>query len=171
MSNTLVTSSIVAREALPILKNMLSFSQNVNRDFQGRIHEQHGPRLRARPDHQHQEAAALHVPRRPRRRAAGDGRNDGAADALAGRLRHHFHQFEKTLSVGKLEDKMQAAIAAGRERDRPSGPRSRALLDLQHAEQRRARCRPRRRSRWRSDGVNQRLDEMAAPRDKRRRSS
>ena len=34
MSNTLVTCSIVARESLAILKNMLTFSSAVNRDFE-----------------------------------------------------------------------------------------------------------------------------------------
>jgi P22 coat protein - gene protein 5 len=34
MANTLPNSAIVAREALPILKNMLSFAHNVNRDYQ-----------------------------------------------------------------------------------------------------------------------------------------
>src|SRR4051812_17061096 len=34
MSNTLVTSSIVAKESLAILKNMLGFAMNVNRDWE-----------------------------------------------------------------------------------------------------------------------------------------
>ena len=34
MSNTLVTCSIVARESLAILENMLSFSTMVNRDWE-----------------------------------------------------------------------------------------------------------------------------------------
>lgn len=35
MANTLATSSIVAKEALAILENMLGFSANVNRDYEG----------------------------------------------------------------------------------------------------------------------------------------
>ena len=34
MSNVLATSSIVAKEALAVLENMLGFSQNVNRDYE-----------------------------------------------------------------------------------------------------------------------------------------
>jgi len=34
MTNTLVTSSIVAKTALAILENMLSFTKNVNRDWE-----------------------------------------------------------------------------------------------------------------------------------------
>lgn len=34
MSNTLVTCSIVAKESLAILENMLGFAANVNRDWE-----------------------------------------------------------------------------------------------------------------------------------------
>ena len=42
MSNVLVTSSLVAKEALAILQNMLGFAKNVNRDFQSEFTSNQG---------------------------------------------------------------------------------------------------------------------------------
>jgi hypothetical protein len=38
MSNSLATCSILAKEALAVLENMLSFAKNVNRDWEDEVH-------------------------------------------------------------------------------------------------------------------------------------
>ncbi|CAB4168748.1 Major capsid protein Gp5 [uncultured Caudovirales phage] len=168
MSNVLATTSVVAKEAVAILENMLSFSSMVNRDWE---------------DEFTQNMARGYAPgqtiniKRPPRYTYRDGRvavpqstvqstipltlSQGGCDL-------QFTAGERTLSLDKLSEKISAAIATvaneidrrGLEMSRlvtpnvigtPGTPPSTQLAAMQAI-----------------TGLNQRLDEMAAPRDRRR---
>jgi hypothetical protein len=168
MSNTLVTCSIVARESLAILKNMLSFSANVNRDFEdeytSNMARGYAPGATInikKPPRYTYRAGRVAVPQATVETTVPVTLSQGGCDI-------NFTSIERTLSLTKLEDKIQAAIApVANEIDRqglqlahfntfntinPAGalPTTQAL----------------------ALGVitdsNARLDEMGAPRDKRR---
>jgi len=168
MANTLVTCSIVAKESLAILKNMLSFSQNVNRDweqeFTSNMSRGYAPGSTInikRPPRYTYRAGRVAVPQSTVETTVPLVLNQGGADI-------NFTSFERTLSLTKLEDKLQAAMApVANEIDRqglalahystynllnPTGalPTTSALA-IQAMTQ-----------------MGQRLDEMAAPRDRRR---
>lgn len=168
MSNVLATTSVVAKEAVAILENMLSFSSMVNRDWE---------------DEFTQNMARGYAPgqtiniKRPPRYVYRDGRvavpqstvqstipltlSQGGCDL-------QFTAGERTLSLDKLSEKISAAIATvaneidrrGLEMSRlvtpniigtPGTPPNTQLAAMQAI-----------------TGLNQRLDEMAAPRDRRR---
>jgi hypothetical protein len=168
MSNTLVTCSIVAKESLAILKNMLSFSQNVNRDweqeFTGNMSRGYAPGATInikRPPRYTYRAGRVAVPQSTVETTVPLTLNQGGCDL-------NFTSFERTLSLTKLEDKLMAAMApVANEIDRqglslarfstynvlnPTGalPTTSALA-IQAMTQ-----------------MGQRLDEMGAPRDRRR---
>jgi hypothetical protein len=168
MSNTLVTCSIVAKEALPILENMLAFSKVVNRDWED-VYTENMSRGYA-------PGATINIKKPPRYQyRAGRVANPQATVETTvpitlsqGGCDLNFTSVERTLSLTRLEDKIQAAIApVANEIDRqglqlahystfntlgtPGTPPNTQALALAAI-----------------TGVNQRLDEMAAPRDKRR---
>lgn len=168
MSNTLVTCSIIAKESLPILENMLSFSQNVNRDFESEFTSNMsrgyapGQTINIkRPPRYTYRAGRVAVPQATVETTIPLTLSQGGCDL-------NFTSLERTLSLTKLEDKLMAAMApVANEIDRqglqlahfstyntlnPTGaaPTTQALALAAVT------------------GVNQRLDEMAAPRDKRR---
>jgi hypothetical protein len=168
MSNTLVTCSIVAKEALPILENMCSFSRNVNRDwedeFKGNMSRGYAPgntiNIKKPPRYVYR-AGRVAVPQSTIETTVPVTLSQGGCDL-------NFTSNERTLSLTKLEDKIQAAVATvANEIDRqglqmarystfntlgtPGTPPNTQALALAAI-----------------TGVNQRLDEMAAPRDKRR---
>lgn len=168
MSNTLVTCSIVAKESLAILKNMLTFSNNVNRDweqeFTSNMSRGYAPGSTInikRPPRYTYRAGRVSVPQSTVETTVPLVLNQGGADI-------NFTSFERTLSLTKLEDKLQAAMApVANEIDRQglqlahystynlvndtgalpttAANAIKAMADMQ-----------------------QRLDEMAAPRDRRR---
>lgn len=168
MSNVLATTSVVAKEALAILENMLSFSSMVNRDWEDEF--------TSNMSRGYNPGQTINI-KRPPRYTYRDGRvaqpqsttestipltlSQGGCDL-------QFTGAERTLSLSKLEDKIQAAIATvANEIDRrgldmarlasnnvigtPGTAPNTQLLALQAVTQ-----------------LNQRLDEMGAPRDKRR---
>jgi hypothetical protein len=168
MSNTLVTCSIVAKEALPILENMLSFSAAVNRDWED-VYTQNMDRGYApgqtiqikKPPRYMYRAGRVAAPQATTETSVPLTVSQGGCDI-------GFTSAERTLSLTRLEDKIQAAIApVANEIDRqglqlahystfntlgtPGTPPNTQALALAAF-----------------TGVNQRLDEMAAPRDKRR---
>ncbi len=112
MSNVLVTSSLVAKEALAILQNMLGFAKNVNRDFQD---EFAGNQLRGyspgqtinikRPPRYTYRAGRVSVPQATTETTVPLTLSQGGTDL-------NFTSFERTLSVQQFEQKMQAAVAA-----------------------------------------------------------
>lgn len=168
MSNVLATTSVVAKEAVAILENMLSFSGMVNRDwedeFEGNMNRGYAP------------GQTINI-KRPPRYTYRDGRianPQGTVESTIpltlsqGGCDLQFTSSERTLSLTKLEDKLQAALATvANEIDRrgldmarlqsnnvigtPGTAPNTQLLALQAI-----------------TGLNQRLDEMGAPRDKRR---
>jgi len=168
MTNTLVTCSIVARETLAILRNMLSFSENVNRDwedeFTSNMARGYAPGQTInikRPPRYMYRAGRVAVPQATVETTIPLTLSQGGCDI-------NFTSLERTLSLTKLEDKLSAAIApVANEIDRqglavahfaafntinPAGAlpitQAAALGILTDA--------------------NRRLDEMAAPRDRRR---
>lgn len=168
MSNTLVTCSIVAKESLAILENMLSFSANVNRDYESEFSSNMdrgyapGQTINIkRPPRYTYRAGRVAVPQSTVETTVPLTLQQGGCDI-------NFTSLERTLSLTKLEDKLMAAMApVANEIDRqglqlahfntyntlnPTGalPTTQALALAA------------------ATGVNQRLDEMAAPRDKRR---
>jgi hypothetical protein len=168
MSNVLVTSSLVAKEALAILQNMLGFAKNVNRDwedeFTGNQNRGYSPGQTInikRPPRYTYRAGRVSVPQATTETTVPLTLNQGGTDLA-------FTSFERTLSVQQFEQKMQAAVAAVvNEIDRQG-------LDLA------------RRATYNAVGTvgtyptsqasalqiltqgQQKLDEMAAPRDRQR---
>lgn len=168
MSNSLVTCSIVAKESLAILENMLGFAANVNRDwedeFSGNMSRGYAPGSTInikRPPRYTYRAGRVAVPQSTTESTVPLVLSQGGTDL-------NFTSFERTLSLTKLESKLQAAMATvANEIDRqgldlartatfnalnPTGaiPNTQALALAAVTT------------------INQRLDEMGAPRDKQR---
>lgn len=168
MTNTLVTCSIVAKESLAILENMVAFAGMVNRDWED---EFTGNQSRG-----YSPGQTINIKRPPRYtyrtgRVASPQATVETTTPLTlsqGGCDLNFTSLERTLSLQKLEDKLQAALATvANEIDRQglqlarqatyntlgtpgTLPNTQALALAAIT------------------GINQRLDEMAAPRDKRR---
>lgn len=168
MSNVLATSSIVSKIALAVIKNNLAFSQNVNRDwedeFTGNMSRGYAPgatiNIRKPPRYEYR-AGRVSVPQATTESTVPLTLSQGGNDI-------QFTALERTLSLTRLEDKIMAAMApVTNEIDRqglslahystynllnPTGalPTTSALA-IQAMTQ-----------------MGQRLDEMAAPRDRRR---
>ena len=111
MSNTLVTCSIVARESLAILENMLSFSTMVNRDweaeFTGNMTRGYAPGQTInikKPPRYTYRAGRVAVPQATVESTVPLTLSQGGTDL-------NFTSIERTLSLTKLEDKLQAAMA------------------------------------------------------------
>lgn len=112
MSNVLVTSTIVAKEALAILENMLGFAKNVNRDFQrefmGNQDRGYSPGATIqikRPPRYTYRAGRIAVPQATTETSIPLTLSQGGTDI-------NFTSFERTLSVQQFEQKMQAAVTA-----------------------------------------------------------
>ena len=111
MTNTLLTCSIIAKAALPILENMLSFSKNVNRDwedeFTGNMARGYAPGQTInikRPPRYTYRAGAVAVPQSTVETSVPLTLSQGGVDL-------GFTSLEKTLSLTRMEDKVAAAIA------------------------------------------------------------
>jgi hypothetical protein len=168
MTNTLITCSIVAKEALAILENMLSFSSSVNRDwedeFTGNQARGYSPGQTInikRPPRYTYRAGRVAVPQATVETTVPLTLSQGGCDL-------NFTSLERTLSLQKLEDKLQAAMATVvNEIDRQG-------LQLAHFNTFNTLGTPGTLPNTQALalqailGANQRLDEMAAPRDKRR---
>ena len=168
MSNTLVTCSIVAKESLAILENILSFSTMVNCDweaeFSSNMSRGYAPGQTInikKPPRYTYRAGRVAVPQATVESTVPLTLSQGGADL-------NFTSIERTLSLTKLEDKLQAAMATvANEIDRQG-------LQLAHYNTFNA---------LNAAGTlpttqalalaaitdcNRRLDEMGAPRDKQR---
>ncbi len=168
MANTLVTCSIVAKESLAILKNMLTFSQAVNRDWEdeytSNMSRGYAPGTTIsikKPPRYTYRAGRVAVPQATVETTVPLTLSQGGCDI-------NFTGLERTVSLTKLEDKIQAAMApVANEIDRQGCalahystynalnttgalPTSQALALAAVTD------------------MNTRLDQMAAPRDKRR---
>lgn len=168
MSNVLATTSVVCKEALAILENMLGFSGMVNRDWE----EEYTNNM----SRGYAPGQTINI-KKPPRYTYRDGRIAAPQSTVEGTIPLtlaqggcdiQFTGNERTLSLRKLEDKITAAVAAvANEIDRrgldmarltspnaigtPGTPPNTQLAALQAI-----------------TGLNQRLDEVAAPRDGRR---
>ena len=112
MSNVLVTSSLVAKEALAILQNMLGFAKNVNRDFESEFGSNQGRGYSPgqtinikRPPRYTYRAGRVSVPQATTETSIPLTLTQGGTDLS-------FTSLERTLSVQQFEQKMQAAVAA-----------------------------------------------------------
>ena len=168
MSNTLVTTSIVAKESLAILENMLGFSANVNRDWQdefaGNMARGYAPGQTInikKPPRYTYRAGRVAVPQSTVESTIPLTLSQGGCDI-------NFTSLERTLKLSQLEKKIAAAIVPvcneidrqGLELARYSvfnalNPAKTAITTSAIAV-------------GALTGVNQRLDEMAAPRDRNR---
>ncbi len=111
MTNTLATSSIVARESLAVLENMLSFSANVNRDwqdeFQGNMSRGYAPGATInikKPPRYTYRAGRVAVPQATTETTVPLTVSQGGCDI-------NFNSIEQTLFLTKLNDKLTAAMA------------------------------------------------------------
>lgn len=168
MTNTLVTCSVVAKEALAILENMVAFAGMVNRDwedeFTGNQSRGYSPgqtiNIKKPPRYQYRSGRVA-APQATVETTVPLTLSQGGCDL-------NFTSLERTLSLQKLEDKLQAALATvANEIDRQG---------LQLARQATFNCigtpgtlpTTQALALAAITGLNQRLDEMAAPRDKQR---
>lgn len=168
MANTLVTCTIIAKEALAVLENQLAFAGMVNRDwedeFTGNQKRGYSPGVTInikKPPRYTYRAGSVAVPQSTVETTLPLTLSQGGVDI-------NFKGFERTLSIQNMENKLQAAMAEvanqidfqGLDLARTATfncigtpgtlPTTQALAMAAIA------------------GVNQRLDEMAAPRDKQR---
>ena len=111
MTNTLVTCSIVARETLPILKNMLTFAAAVNRDWQdeyaSNMSRGYAPGATInikKPPRYTYRAGRVAVPQSTVETTVPLTVSQGGCDI-------NFTSLERTLLLTKLENKITAAIA------------------------------------------------------------
>lgn len=170
MTNTAVTCSIVAKEALPILANMLSFASNVNRDFEseftGNVSRGYMPGQTInikRPPRYTYRSGRVAVPQATVETSIPLTLSQGGCDL-------NFTSLERTLSFNRLEDKIRAAMEpVANEIDRQG---------LQLAKEATFNCigtpgtlpTTQALALAAITGVNQRLDEMGAPRKDNRRA-
>ena len=168
MANSLITCSIVAKESLAILENQLTFSTMVNRDFEaeftGNMSRGYAPGATInikRPPRYTYRTGRVATPQATTESTVPITLSQGGCDL-------NFTSLERTLSLTKLEDKLAAAMAPiANEIDRqglalahfntyntlnPTGALPTTQIDAVNL----------------VTGANRRLDEMGAPRDKRR---
>lgn len=168
MSNSLATSTIVAKEALAVLKNMLGFANGVNRDFQDEFGANQsrgyspGQTINIKkPPRYTYRAGRVSVPQSTTETTIPLTLTQGGCDL-------GFSSLDMTLNVQQLERKIQAAVAVvANEIDRQGCDLARlasfnilgtpGTLPSTQALAMTA-----------ITGMNQRLDEMAAPRDRMR---
>ena len=168
MANTLATTAVVAKEALAILENMLGFSSNINTDwqdeFEGNMARGYAPGATIsikRPPRYTYRAGRVSVPQGTTETTIPLTLSQGGCDLS-------FTTQERTLSLSQVEKKLQAAVATvANEIDRQglfmayqstfnalnttgAVPNTQALALAAVT------------------GLNQRMDEMGAPRDRQR---
>lgn len=111
MSNVLATNSIIAKTSLAVLKNMLTFSANVNRDWEDTFTENMGRGYAPgqtiqikKPPRYTYRAGRIAAPQATIESTLPLTLSQGGCDL-------QFTSAERTLSLTKLEDKIAAAIA------------------------------------------------------------
>jgi hypothetical protein len=111
MSNTLATCTVVAKETLSILQNMITFAGNVNRDWQdeftGNQSRGYSPGTTInikRPPRYTYRAGRVAVPQSTVETTIPLTLSQGGTDL-------NFNTLERTLSLQQFEQKMQAAVA------------------------------------------------------------
>jgi hypothetical protein len=111
MSNTLVTCSIIAKEALAILENQLAFASTVNRDWdqeftanQSRGYSPGATINIKRPPRYQYRAGRVAVPQSTVETTVPLTLSQGGTDL-------NFTGLERTLSIQQMSQKLQAAMA------------------------------------------------------------
>ena len=108
MANVLPTTSIVAKEALRVLKNNLSFSRNVNRDYQDEFKNgdySSGQTINIkRPPKYEYRAGRVAVPQDTVKTTIPLTLSQGGTDL-------QFTMLERTLSISRLGDVIQSAMS------------------------------------------------------------
>jgi predicted transcriptional regulator len=168
MSNTLATCTIMAKESLAILENMLTFASNVNRDWEDEFKSNQargyspGQTINIKkPPRYTYRAGRVAVPQATIENTVPLTLSQGGGDM-------NFTSAERTVSVQQMESKLQAMMATvANEVDRQGLQLARlatgnvigtpGTLPTTQALALAA-----------VTGVNQRMDEMAAPRDRQR---
>jgi hypothetical protein len=168
MSNQLATCSILAKESLAVLENMLTFASNVNRDWEDEFKSNQargyspGQTINIKkPPRYTYRAGRVAVPQATVESTIPLTLSQGGTDL-------NFTGVERTVSVQQMEGKLQAAMATvANEIDRQGLALARyatfntigtpGTLPTTQALALTA-----------ITGVNQRLDEMGAPRDRQR---
>jgi hypothetical protein len=133
MSNSLATCSILAKEALAVLENMLTFASSVNRDWEDEFKSNQargyspGQTINIkRPPRYTYRAGRVAVPQATVESTVPLTLSQGGTDL-------NFTGLERTLSVQQLESKLQAAMATvANEVDR-QGLQLARFPDVQHA--------------------------------------
>src|SRR3982750_3948236 len=112
MSNTLATCSILAKEALAVLENMLTFASNVNRDWEDEFLQNQkrgyspGQTINIKkPPRYTYRAGRVAVPQSTVETTVPLTLAQGGCDL-------NFTSIERTLSLTQLEKKLQAAMAS-----------------------------------------------------------
>ena len=168
MSNTFATTSIVAKESLAILENMIGFSNNVNRDYEdeytGNMSRGYAPgntiNIKKPPRYTYRTGRVA-APQATTETTIPIVLAQGGADL-------NFTSGEKTISATRLESKLMAAMATvANEIDRQGLEMARfatfnALNPSYTAPTTQALAI------GAITDLNRRLDEMGAPRDKQR---
>lgn len=114
MSNSLITSSLVAKEVLPILENMCSFSKGVNRDYE--------PEYKSNMSRGYEPGSTINI-KKPSRYTYRAGRvavpqaSDDSTVPLVlqqGGCDLNFTAYERTLQISSdhIQNKLASAIAA-----------------------------------------------------------
>jgi hypothetical protein len=168
MSNVLVTTSLVAKESLAILQNMLGFAKNVNRDFESEFGSNQGRGYSPgqtinikRPPRYTYRAGRVAVPQATVETSIPLTLSQGGTDLS-------FTSIERTLSVQQFEQKMQAAVASVvNEIDRQGLDLARRTVGNLVGTPGTAPATQALAYSLLTTG-NQKLDEMAAPRDRQR---
>lgn len=168
MSNTAVTCSIVAKMALPILENMCVFARNANRDyedeFSGNVSRGYMP------------GSTINIKRPPRytyrtgRVASAQATTETSVPLTLsqGGCDLNFNGLERTLSFNKLEDKIAAAVATVANKIDFDGLALAHLATFNAVGTVGTFPNTQATALAAATAVNQRLDEMAAPRDRQR---
>jgi len=168
MSNVLATSSIVAKEALAVLENMLGFSHNVNRDYEdeftGNMSRGYAPgqtiNIKRPPRYTYRDGRVA-VPQSTTESTIPLTLAQGGSDLS-------FSSAERTLSVTKLEDKVYAAMAPVLNEIDRRGLEMARFSTFNALNPTYAAANTQALAISALTGINRRLDEMAAPMDRNR---
>lgn len=168
MANSLVTCSIVAKESLAILENMLSFSSGVNRDWETEYTSNqargYSPGLTInikKPPRYTYRAGRVAVPQATVETTVPLTLQQGGCDL-------NFTSIERTLSLQELSKKLRAALATVVNEIDRQGLQMARLTTFNTIGTPGTLPNTQALALAAATGLNQRLDEMAAPRDRQR---
>jgi hypothetical protein len=166
MSNVLVTTSVIAKEGVAILENMLNYAKGCNRDWEGEFS--------SNKSRGYAPGTTINIPKPPRyvyrsgRVAVPQSTTETTVPLTLqqGGVEINFTSAETTLSLARFEQKLQSAMATiANEVDRQGLMKARQDFanaiggSLPNSQATALAV---------ATGINRRLDDMGAPRDKQR---